>query len=182
MRMNSIRLFVAIDFPKELKTTISQIIPIENGFRKPLPEQIHLTLKFIGNVPYASKSTIIELLKEIHQPAFPLTIQGAGCFVHKKIPQVLWISIINSSMLQALKNNIDQALESLGFKKENREFVPHITISRLKNISLEKIKSWLDQHRNFQYPAIMINEFYLFSSQLSQEGAIYTKETEFLLK
>lgn len=177
------RLFIGIDFPEELKASITQIIPNEKGFKKPLSSQIHLTLRFIGNVTECSQQNIIQNLNaHSTSSCFPLIIRGAGCFILKKIPQVLWISTEPCPALEILKNKIDDALWPLGFKKENREFVPHITIARLKDISAEKIRAWLEKYKDFYCPTTMINKFYLFSSQLSPEGAIYTKEAEFLLR
>jgi len=135
--MSIFRGFIAIDivsFPKliqfesEIKNTGANIKLVE-------PENIHITLKFLGETKENHINQIEQFLKESAQGLEPFEIQlkGSGVFPNPNYIKVIWIGIRNGDIIGKIANKIDEKISTLGFKKENRNFSPHLTIARVKS-------------------------------------------------
>jgi len=182
-----IRSFIAIELPHNVKGGLaqlrSQLEQAEHPFVKWVaPEGIHLTLKFLGNVPLKQVAEITKAMEEATKgiSAFHLEISGLGGFPNLKQPRVLWVGIKGEiDKLVSLQQNIDWALSPLGFAKEERPFVPHLTLARLREgASPAGKKSFgeLVMSTSFEisYP-FDVGAVSLMRSQLTPVGAIYTR-------
>ncbi|MEJ5299556.1 MAG: RNA 2',3'-cyclic phosphodiesterase [Thermodesulforhabdaceae bacterium] len=179
-----IRTFIAIDLPesvkKDLKTLQNSLIPsATKEIRWVNPEGIHLTLKFLGDVELNRISEIEAVIADIskqHKP-FELTPQGCGVFPSWKSIRVIWVGLVGDlDPLKALYAEIEERLEHLGFARENREFTPHLTIGRAKNISRsEKLSQTLAKFTTFKSSPFVVDEIVLFKSTLTPSRAIYQK-------
>src|SRR6266568_527239 len=126
------RLFVAIDLPDDVRRELDQL-------REPLPgahwvpvEQLHLTLRFIGEVDDATLLAVKEGLAGVSGAPFPLAVQGVGHFPPGKHPRVLWVGLDAGPLLGELQRDIETAVQAAGLPAEERPFSPHITLARLR--------------------------------------------------
>jgi 2'-5' RNA ligase len=181
-----IRSFIAIELPEEAKKGLArlrrELERDEHGFVKWVePHGIHLTLKFLGNIPSKRATEITEAMKEAAQGISPfhLEISGLGAFPSLKQARVFWVGISGElDKLSGLQQNIDSALAVLGFAKEERPFVPHLTLARIREgASPAERRSFgeLVGSTTFEdkYP-VGVEAVRLMRSQLTPAGAIYT--------
>ena len=176
-----IRLFVGIELPDELRQRIALIqTGVERAQWVPT-ENIHLTLRFIGNILGDVEADALDALETIHAPTFSLTVDGAGHFESRKRLRALWLGVEKSEALIGLRNRIESALVRAGLEPERRKYKPHITIARINNGSPGIARNWLSANTLFRAFPFTVESFVLFSSHLSRDKAIYTPEAEFPL-
>jgi len=176
-----IRLFVAIDLPPALRTilnTMGQGIP---GARPVSEEQIHLTLRFIGEVEGHIARDIKEALTEVRATPFPLSIQGVGHFPPRGAPRVLWAGLLRSEELVLLRNRVERQLVACSLPPEQRKFAPHITIARLKDSPFRRVGDFLAGNSLFQSEEFLVESFTLYSTRLIKSGALHTVERQYPL-
>jgi 2'-5' RNA ligase len=175
------RTFIAVELPENIKNKIGELqAPLKrtNAFVSWVkPENIHITLKFLGEVPEEKINEVfsaIEIaLKETKK--FKINLKGMGAFPDFRRPRVIWVGTgKGGEELLSMANKIEEEMEKIGFPKENRKFSPHFTIGRVKspkNIEklMEKVKS-----TDFETEDIGVNEVTVMKSQLHPAGAIYT--------
>jgi 2'-5' RNA ligase len=175
------RLFVAIDLPEGIK---KQLVAMEcgmQGARWVAKEQLHLTLSFIGDVDDLTLQYIRTALKEVVSPAFPLNLCGIGHFPPGKYPRVLWVGLTACKELLDLQHLVESALRKVGIPPEERRFSPHITIARLKETPAKRVLALEEEHKSFASPSFTVSEFHLYSSTLSRNGAIHTRQASYAL-
>lgn len=176
-----IRLFVAVDVPEDISTLICGLGGTIPGSRPVAADQLHLTLKFIGEVQSGLLLDIKEALADITVPPFSLCLKGVGHFPPRGLPKVLWVGISPVDEVIALRNKIENALYKAGIPREGRKFSPHITVARLKNSPLKRVTQWLAGNSMLETPPFRVREFLLYSSSLSEKGAIHTVQGAFPL-
>jgi 2'-5' RNA ligase len=175
------RLFIAVDLPENVKEPLARLCCGLPGARWVKPEQLHLTLRFIGEVDGGMFHDIREGLAEIVGKSFTLQLDGVGFFPPRGKPRVVWIGLQQSEELLQLRNRIESCLVSLGLEPERRKFAPHITLARLKNTPPAKVGRFLENHSLFLSAPFTVEEFYLYSSQLGRNGAIHRIEAGYPL-
>ena len=181
-----IRSFIAIELSEEVKGGLArlrrELERDEHRFVKWVdPEGIHLTLKFLGNIAFKQVAEVTKVIEEASRGISPfhLEVSGLGAFPNLKQPRVLWVGIGGEiDELSSLQQNIDSALASLGFAKEERPFVSHLTLARIRQgASPMERRSFgeLAMSTNFEtrYP-LDVKSISLMRSQLTPKGAIYT--------
>ena len=176
------RLFVAVDLPETIKATLAQLAAGVPGARWTEPPQIHLTLRFIGEVDGAQFADIREALAEVNAPAFALSLSGIDHFASRRTPHTLWAGVAPSPELERLHADVERALVSAGLMPERRKFTPHVTLARLKRAPLERVRRTLIEHAGFKTAPFAVDEFVLYSSFLSRNGAIHTPEAAYDLE
>lgn len=176
------RLFIAIDLPSPLQQQLGSMAFGIPGARWVDPGQLHLTLTFIGEVDGLVFQDIRRMLAEIDAPGFTLQLKGTGHFPPRGAPRVLWVGLEHNEMLLQLKKRIDAGLVRVGVRLEERKFAPHITLARLKNTPPARIGNFLAGNGLFESPPFRVTEFLLYSSRLTQKGAIHTIEQKYPLK
>lgn len=170
------RLFVAIDPPEETVRRLGELCLGLPGARWNDPDQIHLTLRFIGEVDGGVFRDIQEALAGVAAEPFDVIPRGVGFFPPRKNPESLWVGIENPDPLVHLRNNIESALVRAGIKSESRRFFPHIALARLKNTPPARVARFLAGNALFKLPAFPVTEFCLYSSFLSSERALHQIE------
>jgi 2'-5' RNA ligase len=181
-----IRSFIAIELPDEVKSGLarlrSELERAEHTYVKWVePEGIHLTLKFLGNILVTQVTEISKAIGGAAQGISPfhLEISGLGAFPSLKQPHVLWVGIGGEiDKLSRLQQNIDVSLTPFGFAKEERSFVPHLTLARIRQGASPaegKVFGELAMSVNFEakYP-LDVEAVSLMRSQLTPRGAVYT--------
>ncbi len=185
--MDAVRLFLAIDIPPRAREIITAL---QNRF-KPLgfnaswvaPENVHLTLQFLGDTPP-------EQIPDIHQgvsaavtpvPQFMVALKEVGVFPKlKKPPRILWVGMEDpKNRLAVLQENIAKQMEKIGFPKEKRNFTPHLTLARIrqergeKRAKLERLRREIESSPEIEMEPFKIDAVRLIESQLTPRGSIY---------
>ena len=181
-----IRSFVAIELSGEAKKGLAslrrELERDEHRFVKWVdPGGVHLTLKFLGNIPSRRVTEITEAMKKAAQGLSPflLEISGLGAFPSLKQPRVVWVGVGGElDKLSTLQQNIDSALAALGFAREERPFVPHLTVARVREGASAPERGRFGElvgSAIFDGPyRIEVEAVRLMRSQLTPAGAIYT--------
>ena len=176
------RLFVGIEIPEAICQDLIALQPAAASDVAPTPPALmHATLHFVGEVTEAIFTNLKERLGEITLSAFELPITGVGCFPPDDRPGFLWASVEKSSSLVALRNAVGQILEEQGIELESREYCPHVTLARLDTKNPELIDAFLKTHREFR-TLFVVDCFSIYASERTDDGPVYTKVAEFLLK
>ena len=165
------RLFVAIDLPASVKERLSAMCCGLPGARWVDPDQIHLTLRFIGDVNSDLCNGIREALSGVHGKVFSIRLKGTGFFPPRGKPRVLWVGVEKNEQLTQIRNRVDSALIRGGLEPEGRKYSPHITLARLTKTPGSKVAAFLAHNGLFLSEEFTVNEFYLYSSVLSSKGA-----------
>ena len=165
------RLFIAVEIPDDLKKKLGSLRGGIPGARWVPPDQIHLTLAFLGEVEEAVAEQLKGELSRIKIPPFGLCFAGTGCFPDRRRPRVLWVGLNPEPRLNALAAKVHAAVLSCGIPQEERPFSPHITLARLKQPSIREVEAFFDQHRKLKFPPFPVQEFILYQSRLTSQGA-----------
>jgi len=176
------RLFIAVDLPTEIKNNLASMSFGIPGAKWIDPQQIHLTVRFIGEVDGTTFLDIKAALKQVRLEPFSLTLKGVGHFPPRGKPRVLWVGIEQSQPLQSLKKRIDTTLAGTGLEPEGRKFSPHITLARLKNSPVQKVANFLAGNGLFSQEPFEVIDFKLYSSTLTPKGAIHKVENIYPLE
>ena len=145
--MTTIRTFVAVELPPDIKEKLAAIqadlhrLGHMDSVRWVHPESIHLTLKFLGNVPAAQIKAIGEALASACDgiTPFTLTLTNLGCFPNPKRPNVIWVGVGGDlKTLQRLQEAVEAHIAPLGYPPEKRPFHPHLTLGRVKRAKPEE--------------------------------------------
>jgi len=182
-----VRLFLAIEIPVEVRTTIAQAqsrlksLKLDASWVK--PENIHLTLKFLGET---DPQTVLEIVTSLSQTAkalspFSLSLGEVGAFPNLNNPRVLFFGLNGSAeALTTLQNQVETGMAALGFQRDTRSFSPHLTFGRIKS---SRGKSPLvEALRSLGPPEPLVFEvasFRLIESELQPRGAVYTRLAQF---
>ena len=175
------RLFVAIDLPWELRARLAMLAGGVPGARWVPPENHHLTLRFIGEMPKHRAEEVDEALAALRAPGFPLTLAGIGTFGKGSKPVSLWAGVERNPALDHLQSKIETALQRAGLEPERRRFAPHVTLARLDNVPEAKLAAYVQAHNLFRAEPVPVRHFTLFSSRLGKEQPVYTPEVEYEL-
>jgi 2'-5' RNA ligase len=177
-----IRTFIAIDIPLGTRDGLRRLGETLKGSNAAVswvrPESIHLTLKFLGDIPPEQVEVIQNTLKEVVKSVIPFRLQPAGCGAFPSIKQmrIVWVGLGgNWELLRELQRRVEAATAQLGFKPEDRPFKPHLTIGRVKGRQgLRALQEILTAHSGFEAEAFDVTELVLYKSELRPEGARYT--------
>jgi RNA 2',3'-cyclic 3'-phosphodiesterase len=185
--MSVVRAFIALDFPPEIYQRLEEV---ENELKRRIPEgvvrwvpayNVHLTLKFLGDVSLAN----VEVLKKTLQaearskPAFDLRISDLGAFPSIHRPRVIWVGVQAPTALAALQRGIENETYRLGYMMEERQFAPHLTLGRVsRNASAQDARA-IGQALTEYQPGLLgdvhILKVHLYRSDLRPTGAVYSK-------
>ena len=175
------RLFTAIQLPENICDSIENISHGIPGVRWTKRENIHITLSFIGDVEQNKLSLIKDILSEIHFDSFDLELSGVGQFLTMRSINTIWLGVKNPERITMLQTLIVKGLKKAGFETEKNKYIPHLTLARLKHVSINKIQEYMEEFSLFQSDPFRVNEFFLYSSKLYPDGPVHTVEKEFFL-
>jgi len=169
------RLFVALPLPVDVRAQLTAMQSGLPGGRWIDPQNMHLTLRFIGEMPEPDARDLSLALSEIHVPTFELRLSGIGHFDRRGSVHSVWARVEKSDALLHLQAKIESVVVRSGGQVEKRKFTPHVTLARLKDTPLERIGPWLECSGALNVPAFPVSEFALFQSQLGHGAARYTE-------
>jgi 2'-5' RNA ligase len=167
------RLFVAIRPPASIRQLLLAATGGISGARWQTDEQLHLTLRFIGEVDRHRAGDIHAALGGVHHPPFALALNGIGCFDRRGFPDAVWAGVTPLDEVKSLHKKLDAGLRRVGVEPDERAFLPHITIARL-NRSAGPIGNLLEEAGGLSSPPFIVDHFALFESDLTHEAAVYS--------
>src|SRR3954469_15338911 len=167
------RLFVAIRPPPAIREILLGAMGGISGARWQSEDQLHLTLRFIGEVDRHLAGDVHAALGGGHQPPFEIALNGIGAFDRRGWPDAVWAGVSPHEPLKRLHNKVDAALGRVGVAPDKRAFLPHITLARLKR-GAGPVGTFLEEVGGLTSPPFTIDHFALFESKLTPDGAVYT--------
>jgi 2'-5' RNA ligase len=192
--MEQIRSFIAIELPQELKLALARLQEkLKSAGNAPVkwvdPGNIHVTLKFLGDVSAEITGKITSALEEAVRGTRPFNIEvsGIGVFPNMRRVQIVWVGLAGElEKLGQLQQRIETGLIPLGFKAESRSFTPHLTLARVRDYAGPDERQKLGQliagmSFDTKYK-IDVNAIHLMRSQLTREGPIYSRISTVALK
>jgi RNA 2',3'-cyclic 3'-phosphodiesterase len=183
---NAIRTFIAIELPEKIIYAIRKVQEEIKSYGLKIrwvhPDNIHLTLKFLGDIKEADTEKVAKAVSEsvTGYPPMSLAVKGIGVFPGIKNPRVLWLGISKQlDLLTALQRTLDEKLEAMGFPKEKRPFRGHLTLGRIKSIIDPKtLHDVLKEFIRFESESFFADRIIVYKSDLKSSGPVYTKLVE----
>lgn len=166
------RLFVAIRPPEPIRDLLIDAIDESPDFRWQTEDQLHLTLRFIGEVERPLANDLADGLRRIGAHRFEICITGTGIF-ERRAGGALWAAIEPRTEVAALAAKVERVCQETGIEPEHRAFHPHITLARWKGRRSREVRDFLDRTRGLSSEPFEVAEFILFESRLSRHGAHY---------
>jgi len=181
--MAGIRCFVAVDIPAAMREEIGRLqggIATE-GLRLVKPDLVHITLKFLVDVPEPKVGRVAEALAAIKTSPFPVQVKGMGAFPGRSV-RVVWLGLAGD--FQQLYEKVESALRPLGFAPEERGFSPHVTLGRVgrpNEKTSQRLSGKIAELSDTDLGSFTVDRFYLKKSTLTREGPIYDNLREIVL-
>ena len=175
-----LRLFVGIEFPPELKLRLSLLQSALPGARWIDPGNLHLTLRFIGEITEDLAADVDEAMGRLRARRFTLRIAGTGIFGGNR-PHTLWVGVERDPDLVRLHDKIEHALIRAGIAPEPRRFAPHVTLARLRDPELDKLGYFLAAHALFRADPLPVDRFSLIASFPTKSGSVYEDQADYML-
>lgn len=185
--MKVIRAFIAIEMSPEIQRKLDGLCSQLKERLEGLPirwvpvQNIHLTLKFLGNVSVANLEVLQKILDSEaseHYP-FEVSVGELGAFPSTRRPRVAWVRVQAPQELNELQHGVEQGASRLGYARNKRDFTPHLTLGRVSRnattAEIRKIGEVLDQKRVGFLGAMRVKNVHLFKSELKPTGAVYTR-------
>lgn len=179
------RLFVALAIPPAVREKLAALVAELREVSSPAadqrprwvrPENLHLTLKFIGEVPPAKLGSMRQVLAAVRSAsAVDIDFRGLGFFPNEKRPRVFWAAMRASANLSTLAVDVDHATAAQGIAPETRPFSPHLTLARFEPPGVhDKLRAAIHQNMLRDFGSLRTAEFHLIESKLKPSGAQYT--------
>jgi 2'-5' RNA ligase len=183
------RTFVAIDLDEQLKAALEELVANLRQFpgnvRWANAAGMHLTLKFLGEIPESDVDRVSSALADIapRLQTFTLVLDGTGAFPPgRRAPRVFWVGVVPIPPLLALQEEVEREMQKLGLERENRRFEPHLTLGRVKSPGrLERLVEEMKKYEGRKFGEMEVRKFTLFRSVLQPSGAEYSVVKEFNL-
>ena len=184
--MSMLRLFIAVEIPAELQQRVYQQTSklrkeLEAPIRWVLVENMHLTLKFLGDVSPSNVEFLMQMLRNEAEeiPCFNIQLTGLGSFPSLRRPRVIYIGIQAPAALDALQRAIESASRRLGYESEERSFSAHLTLGRVKQNATatdqQKIRRMIESTQVDLLGSARVDSVHLFKSELKPSGSVYTR-------
>lgn len=174
------RLFTGIELPEDVRDMIGDLEAPLPGVRWIHTENLHLTLRFAGDVDNPVAREFAHFLAGIDVAAFEMRLEGLGTFGGKD-PKTLWAGIHAPAELETLARACERAARAAGLKPEGRTFKPHITIARLNKPRIDALSRFLTRHARFRSDSFIVSRFVLYSSKPIVGGGPYVVEEAYPL-
>ncbi len=175
------RLFVAIALPADLRARLTRLQQGVPAARWVDPDNLHLTLRFIGEADGAQAHDLDAALTQVRAERFDVTLAGIGRFGQGRKARALWVGVKPVPELDRLRRKVEHAVQAAGFAPEGRKFKPHVTLARFKGDPGHRLDDYLAHHATFRAESFEAREFVLYASLLAQAGAIHTPEAAYPL-
>lgn len=181
--MSTIRTFIAVELSQTVRSRaadlIAQLARTSVKVKWVEPDKMHLTLKFLGDVPEKQIATVCSSVAEAVRaiPGFSIECRGAGAFPRVSRPRTVWLGVgQGTAQLVEVHEAIDKALAKVGFPREGRKYKPHLTLGRVRDSGrgLWALGDLVQQNKDFVAGESLIQHVVVFASELTREGPIYS--------
>lgn len=177
----TVRVFIAIEITKKTQDELANLAGLYKDPHDKVtwvaPNNIHLTLKFLGNVPEKDIDRIKDVLSDLSKrySRFEAEVKGLGVFPSEKSPRVVWAGVDKGrENIKSICGDLEEKLAQIGFPKEERGFTPHFTLGRVKYIKdTKKFAEKISTHKSDFIDKIDIKDISLIKSKLTPEGSVY---------
>ncbi len=170
------RLFLGLDLPDDVDFDLQLTAGGIPGARWLKPDQLHLTLHFLGEVDGGEMRELVAALDELSAPAFDMRLSGAGVFPPRGPARVLWVGVADPQPVRVVQERTGRILDRVGIDRERRKFHPHVTVARLDRAPREDVADWVTGHSLYSSRSFLVDRVRLYSSVLGREGAKYRVE------
>lgn len=179
------RLFIGIELPENIREGLAavqrELRPIAPSARWVATESTHLTLKFLGEITEQRSEEFHQAMTGLTWKPFQITVKGVGFFPGTRSPRVFWAGV-HAPTLEALTERIDSKMETFGFEKERRSYRAHVTLARAKRGPLDAaLVTAATQFEESDFGTFNVDRCFLYQSELTSNGPVYTKLREYLL-
>jgi 2'-5' RNA ligase len=168
-----LRLFIGLPLPAEVRRLLSSLAAGIPQARWTTADNLHVTVRFIGEVDEPTAEAVDAALGTIRAPAFDLTVAGCGTFDSRNQAHTLWAGVERSPALVRLRDKVESSLVRAGLAPERRRFRPHVTLARLKAAPTARLQDFIAAH-NLLRATVRADAFVLYSSQLAHGDPVYT--------
>jgi 2'-5' RNA ligase len=168
-----IRLFVALELPVAIRERLAGLGGGVPGARWTEVQNLHLTIRFIGEVENGLLPDIDAALAGVSAPTFDLVLDGVGQFGSGSRSRILWAGVERNDALFHLNQKVESALVRAGLPAEERRYSPHVTLARLHNAPQERVGRFMQERGLFRAGPIPIEHFTLFESRPGRGGPVY---------
>lgn len=176
-----IRLFAALAVPDEIVAGLVRRQDGVPGARWREPDQLHITLRFFGEVSEPVACDLDAELSRLRGQPLDLALSGAGSFGEGREVRAIWAGVERSQALDVLAGRCEAAARRAGLKPEGRPYLPHLTLAYLHRADEAKVSAWIQGHNLLRSPAFRVDRFGLYSSWTSSHGSRYELEREYAL-
>jgi 2'-5' RNA ligase len=178
-----IRLFTALALPEDLRSRLAAFRGGIDGARWVAPEDLHITLRFVGEIAEDRAESVVEALDDVRVAPFPVTLRDAGRFGSNGRARAISIGVDRAPEIDNLHDRIDRALIGAGHPPEGRKYFPHVTLARFGvregGARIGQVLRWLEAHDGFLALPFEAREFVLYESHLGGRGPVYTPVAHF---
>ncbi len=169
-----IRLFLGLSLSQALRDSLATLQSGVPDVRWVAMENLHLTLRFLGDLHEDQAEDLMAAMEGFSAPAFTLQVKGTGTFQRgQRVPHALWAGVEEHPALTLVQKRTEARARQAGLVAESRRFTPHITLARLRETSLHRLEIWLRQTALYQGPPESVTQVTLFQSHLGRAGADY---------
>jgi 2'-5' RNA ligase len=179
--MSLVRSFVAIDIEnsdviRRIEELQREVLRLGLEIKLVEKENLHITLRFLGEIPQSRINDVAKALSNIKMSKFQIKLKGVGVFPDLARPRVLWVGVSDGiEELKKLATTVRQAVDRFAENREDREFVAHLTVGRIKSgRNVEKLQEFVTRYANVDFGVITVDKIKLKKSVLTPRGPIYT--------
>jgi RNA 2',3'-cyclic 3'-phosphodiesterase len=172
------RIFSGLEVPAPLRLRLSMVRSQVHGAKWIAPDDMHITLRFAGDVTKAEADEFYELLDDIEEPPFPVRIKGVGVFGGRD-PKVLWAGVDGGEPLARLQRAHERAARFAGLKSDGHPFHAHVTLARLRGARVDEVARFLEENGDFRAEPFTAERFVVFSARPGSGGGPYAVEAAF---
>lgn len=173
-----LRTFIAVKIPVTpgLRALHARLVGLGERFRPVALDNLHVTLKFLGDTPQAMVPQVESLLSRVlaGRPALELRLAGVGAFPNERRPSVLWVGLAEAELLCEMAGDLERELAALGFPPEGRAFQPHLTLLRIKMRPPDALFAILRDEAQAELGMVAVDRVEFIESQLGPRGSRYT--------
>jgi 2'-5' RNA ligase len=177
-----IRLFAAIAIPEEVAQVLAPLAQGVPGARWSAPEQLHITLRFAGEVSEAVADDLDAALSGVTVPPFETALAGVGSFGDEGGVHAIWAGVEACEPLELLHRRCESAARRGGLKADTRVWKPHVTLAYLRGADVARVAAWSQRHNLLRAPAFRVGQFSLYSSWRTRRGSVYRLERAYPLR
>jgi 2'-5' RNA ligase len=174
------RLFTAIEIPQAMRMRLSLLRAPLNGAKWVEPENMHITLRFVGDIDGRAADDFADHLSQLNSRPFTISIAGAGTFGGRD-PRVLWAGVEAGPELERLFRANERAVRAAGLPPDPRDFKPHVTLARMRGARHAAVAQFLEQNGDLRLEPFEVTQFVLLSARPGSGGPPYAVEAEYPL-